>query len=298
MARIAYIDKSFQAKTLAVIAQANAICAEYAAQGLNMTLRQLYYQFVARGLIRNKQTEYDRLGSIVNDARLAGLLDWNYIVDRTRELDDLAHWSDPPQILEAVASQFRINKWATQENRPEVWIEKEALAGVIEPICRELDVPFLAARGYISQSAAWQAGQRMNGYVRAGQTPWVLHLGDHDPSGIDMTRDNEDRLLLFGVPIELKRLALNMDQVEQYDPPPNPAKMTDSRVGTYLDRFGDQSWELDALEPTVLAGLIRDAVAELRDDALWTEAVAEEEAHREKLQAVSDRWDDVTEYLS
>lgn len=298
MARIAYIDKAFQPKTLAVIAQANTICAEYASQGLNMTLRQLYYQFVARGLIRNKQTEYDRLGSIINDARLAGLLDWDYIVDRTRELDDVSHWKSPTDILEAVADQFRIDKWARQENRPEVWIEKEALAGVIEPICRELDVPFLAARGYISQSAAWQAGQRMQGYVRAGQTPYVLHLGDHDPSGIDMTRDNEDRLLLFDVPIELRRLALNMDQVEQYDPPPNPAKLTDSRVGSYLERFGESSWELDALEPTVLADLIRNAVMELRDDALWQEAVDEEDEHKTKLQAVADRWDDVTEYLS
>ena len=191
-----------------------------------------------------------------------------------------------------------VDKWARQDNMPEVWIEKEALAGVIEPICRELDVPFLACRGYVSQSAAWQAGQRMRGYVKRGQTPYVLHLGDHDPSGIDMTRDNEDRLLLFDVPIELKRLALNMDQVEQYDPPPNPAKMTDSRVGSYLDRFGSQSWELDALDPSVLAGLIRDAVAELRDDDLWDEAVAEEEEQRTMLTAVSERWADVTDYLS
>ena len=298
MARIAYIEKTFQAKTLAIIAQANAICAEYAAQGLNMTLRQLYYQFVARGLIRNKQTEYDRLGSIVNDARLAGLLDWNYIVDLTRSLDSLPHWQTGQDAIDTIRDVYLFDKWADQEYRPEVWIEKEALAGVIEPICRELDVAFFAVRGYNSQSAAWQAAQRFKRYRRNGQEPVLLHLGDHDPSGIDMTRDNDDRLTMFGVGVDVRRLALNMDQVEQYDPPPNPAKMTDSRVESYIEQFGYESWELDALEPTVLADLIRNAVDELRDDALWQEAVEEEDRQREYLTRIVDRWDDVTDYLS
>ena len=297
MPRIAYTDKGFQPKTLAIIRQANVICAEYAAQGLNMTLRQLYYQFVARGYIANKQTEYDRLGSIVNDARLAGLLDWEYIIDRTRTLEVQPTWSSPASVLSAVADQFRIDKWKGQARRPEVWIEKEALAGVIEPICIELGVSFMAVRGYNSQSAAWQAAQRFRDYRRRGQEPVLLHLGDHDPSGIDMTRDNDARFAMFGQATEVRRLALNMDQVEQYDPPPNPAKMTDSRVGSYIDRFGDLSWELDALEPTVLAGLIRDAVAELRDDDLWGEAVTQEDEHRRLLADVSGRWDEVKEFL-
>jgi hypothetical protein len=298
MPKIAFVEKSFQPKTLAVIAQANAICAEYASQGLNMTLRQLYYQFVARGLIRNKQSEYDRLGSIVNDARLAGLLDWTYIVDLTRELDTLPHWNSGAEAQKSIAEWYLFDKWAMQDHRIEVWIEKEALAGVIQPICRELDVPFFAVRGYNSQSAAYQAALRVVKHKKAGQSPLILHLGDHDPSGIDMTRDNTERFEIMGQSVEVRRLALNMDQVEQYDPPPNPAKMTDSRVGSYIERFGYESWELDALEPTVLADLIRNAVEDVRDDALWQEAIELEEEHRRVLQQVSDRWDDVTDYLS
>jgi len=298
MPKLAFIEKTFQPKTLAVIRQANAICAEYAAQGLNMTLRQLYYQFVARGLIRNKQTEYDRLGSIVNDARLAGLLDWNYIVDLTRSLTTLPHWNSGAEAQQSIAEWYLFDKWASQERRVEVWIEKEALAGVIEPVCRELDVPYYAVRGYNSQSGAFEAWKRVIQRERNGQQTLIIHLGDHDPSGIDMTRDNRDRFLMMGRPVEVKRIALNMDQVEQYDPPPNPAKLTDSRVGDYMARYGASSWELDALPPDVLTELIRDAVAEVRDEDAWREAVATEQEHRRVLEAVSDRWDEVTEYLS
>src|SRR5262245_37159888 len=131
MARIKYREKRFSAPRLAVIAQANAICAEYAAQGYDLTLRQLYYQFVARGLIANRQTEYKRLGDIIDEARMAGLLDWDYIVDRTRYLRTQNTWEHPSDIISASASQFRIDKWEHQPYRIEVWIEKDALVGVI-----------------------------------------------------------------------------------------------------------------------------------------------------------------------
>lgn len=293
MARIKYRHFDFKPATIEVIVQANVICAEYAAQGLTMTLRQLYYQFVARGYLRNKQTEYNRLGSIINDARLAGLLDWDYIVDRTRELESVPHWDDPPDVLKAVADQFRIDKWARQDRRVEVWIEKEALAGVIEPICRRLDVPFMAVRGYNSQSAHHEAALRFKGYEATGQEPLLLHLGDHDPSGIDMTRDNGDRLEVFGVWTEVRRLALNMDQIQEYHPPPNPAKMSDSRIAGYLDLYGWESWELDALPPDVLTDLIRDAVDGVRDDDIWAEDVAIEEEHRRFLSAAARQWETV-----
>lgn len=329
--RRCYTPKKFGPAALRTIAQAEQICSQYAADGYDLTLRQLYYQFVARGLIANKQTEYKRLGSIVNDARLAGLLDWNYIVDRTRNLSDLAHWDNPAEIVAAIASQFRLARWDRQPVRVEVWVEKEALAGVVQRVCQRLDVPFFACRGYVSQSESWAAGQRVGRYVRSGQRVVILHLGDHDPSGIDMTRDNSERLLDFvlkdhvrgagrsmiasevgrdmakvfylqldyegQMPVEVKRIALNMDQVEEYEPPPNPAKLTDSRVAGYLDRFGDQSWELDALPPDVLARLIEDEVEVLRDENLWSEAAAEEEEHRELLGLASTHWPEVVSFL-
>lgn len=132
---------------------------------------------------------------------------------------------------------------------------------------------------------------------RSKQVPVVLHLGDHDPSGIDMTRDIADRLALFSGGVEIKRLALNMDQVEQYSPPPNPAKTTDSRYIGYIDLYGDESWELDALEPSVMAGLIEDAVKQLRDDDVYEAVLAEEEQEKERLRAISDRWAEVADFL-
>ena len=284
---IEYTKKRFNEKSLKMIEQANAIIEEYQAEGFDLTLRQLYYQFVARDLIPNKQIEYKKLGAIINDARLAGLISWEAIVDRTRNLQRLAHWTGPKEIVQSCAHQFRIDMWKNQENRVEVWIEKDALVGVIANICNELRVPYFSCRGYTSQSEMWSAGQRMEDYVNNGQTPNIIHLGDHDPSGIDMTRDIDDRLELFMGGLHVNRIALNMDQVRKYNPPPNPAKITDTRAKNYILTHGNKSWELDALEPRVLEALIRNAVTNLRDDAAWAEAEAEEAKHRKTLEAVA-----------
>lgn len=298
MPKIRYIEKHLSADRLATITTVNRIITEYASQGFLLTLRQLYYQFVARDLIRNNLQEYKRLGDVVNDGRLVGLIDWEAIVDRTRNLKALAHWDDPAQIVDACAKQFRVDKWADQPHRIEVWIEKDALVGVIETVCEELDVPFFSCRGYTSQSEMWAAARRLRSHQkRDGQVPIILHFGDHDPSGKDMTRDIEDRLRLFMGGTEVKRLALNADQIERYNPPPNPAKLTDSRAGAYIAEFGRESWELDALEPAVIADLIRDAVMGLRDPDLWAAAVEREDRHRDLLAQASDRWTDVVDLL-
>lgn len=281
-----------------LIERCNTIIADYTAQGFVLTLRQLYYQLVSRDVIPNKQTEYKRLGSIVNDARLAGLIDWLAIEDRTRDLRSLNHWDEPSEIVQACADQFRVDLWEGQPYRPEVWIEKDALIGVIEGVSNELDVPHFSCRGYTSQSEMWVAAQRLKKYARAGQKPIIFHLGDHDPSGKDMTRDITDRLRLFMGGIPVKRLALNMDQVEQYEPPPNPAKTTDSRYAAYIADFGEESWELDALEPTVIAALIRTAIEALIDKGVWAERQEQIKEGRATLGKIARGWDDVQEFLS
>lgn len=297
MPKIKYREIAFLPATLALVKRCNAIIAEYTAQGFVLTLRQLYYQLVSRDVIANKQSEYKRLGSIVNDARLAGLIDWTAIEDRTRDLRKLSEWTTPSEIIEACASQYRIDLWEDQEHRPEVWIEKDALVGVIEGVCNELGVPHFSCRGYTSQSEMWEAGRRLKGYLTGGQTPVIFHFGDHDPSGRDMTRDIVDRLALFMGGVEVKRLALNMDQVEEYEPPPNPAKTTDSRYEAYIAEFGGESWELDALEPAVIATLIRDAVNALIDRKKWRKREAEVEESRRILGLVAEKWDDVAARL-
>jgi len=296
---ITYVHKDFQPKTMALIERANAIIAEYQAQGYKLTLRQLYYQFVARGLLANVQRNYKRLGSILSDARLAGLVDWDAIEDRTRNLDRFPTWQSPESIVEAVAQQFRLDLWADQANRVEVWVEKEALAGVVGQIAERLRIDCMACRGYMSQSEMWDAAiRRFADYQAHGQAIHLLHLGDHDPSGIDMTRDIGDRLALFlDEPISLTRLALNMDQVEEHQPPPNPAKVTDSRYEGYAILYGEESWELDALEPTTLDALITGAVDAVRDDGLWEVSLQREQEDRARLRVVADQWSEVCEFL-
>ena len=294
-----YIDKNFSAASRGVIDMANVIIEEYQAQGFTLTLRQLYYQFVSRALLPNTQRSYKRLGSIVNDARLAGLIDWNAIVDRTRNLASAPHWDTPGEIIESAAQGFHLDLWEGQEMRVEVWIEKEALVGVIENVCRELDVPWFACRGYVSQSEQWRAGKRAATHAADGQDVVILHLGDHDPSGIDMTRDNESRLDLFSRRgrVTVQRLALNMNQVDQYSPPPNPAKTTDSRYEGYIAAYGDESWELDALEPRVISALIGDAINEHLDEDLFQARKDEQEEGRTALLAAASSWDEVVAWL-
>ena len=300
MPKIQYIRRRFQPAALKMIAQANAIIEVYRAQGFRLTVRQLYYQFVSKGLLANTVRNYGRLASLVNKARLNGDVDWDAIEDRTRNLSKLPHWVDPPDILTAVAEQFRIDKWASQPYRIEVWIEKEALAGVFEGVCQEERVPFFCCRGYTSQSEMWSAAMRLIAYTRNSkhQKPVILHFGDHDPSGIDMTRDITERLEMFGCPLILKRLALNMDQVKQYNPPPNPAKEVDPRFVGYLNQYGDESWELDALEPRVLADLVRGAIKGLRSNKSgWKKVTALEEEHKKLLKLTADEWSSVSGYL-
>ena len=268
--------------------------------GYALTLRQVYYQLVARAIIANNERSYKNLGSLISDGRLAGLIDWTAIEDRTRNLRQNSHWDSPGDIVSACADQFQFDKWADQDYYVEVWVEKDALVGVVGQVCDTLDVPYFSCRGYVSQSEMWVAAQRFLQATRpTPQRPgWsregvVLHLGDHDPSGRDMSRDIQDRLALFGVEPEFKRIALNMDQIEQYDPPPNPTKLTDSRCNAYIEEFGNECWELDALRPDVIGALIQDEVTAYCDIPRLEQARQREEEARSLLMAVADDWDQI-----
>jgi len=296
MSKICYIEKRFSAGSEKLINQANKIIADYAGQGFKLTLRQLYYQFVSRALIKNIPTEYKRMGSIINDARLAGLIDWKAIEDRTRNIKGNTHWDSPGEIVRSCADDYTIDMWEGQKFRPEVWIEKDALIGVIERVCRNLDVTYFSCRGYTSQSEMWAGAQRLLWYAKQqGQTPIIIHLGDHDPSGIDMSRDILDRLTLFMGGMKVNRIALNADQIKKYNPPPNPAKTTDSRAAGYIEKFGDESWELDALEPAVMEKLIKKTVLKLRDEDAYEQCVEKQKEGRDRLQEVADELEDSEE---
>jgi len=287
--KIEYEEKNFRVKSLKMIQMINGVIIEYEQQGFTLTLRQLYYQFVSRDFIPNTQASYKRLGELLNNARLAGLVDWDAIIDRTRNLKAQPFWNSPASIIRACANQFEIDLWVDQEFAVEVWIEKEALIGVIEPICNKLFVPFFACKGYVSQSEQWAAGRRfLERMQERNQMTIVIHLGDHDPSGIDMTRDNGRRLKMFSeFSCTIKRIALNIDQVKKYRPPPNPTKMTDSRSQPYVDKYGSYSWELDALEPRVISQLIEDEIKVWCDEDSFNKRKELSKKGRDKLRKVA-----------
>jgi len=300
-----YVPKKFSPKVLEVIDAANEIIEEYQAKGFVLSLRQLYYQFVSRDLIPNKQSEYKRLGSVVNDARLAGLIDWSAMEDRTRNLVAPSTWESPSEIIQACANQYSSDWWKGQAFYVETWVEKDALLGVIEYATRPWQLPYFSCRGYTSASEVWGAARRIGRKIAAGKEVIVLHLGDHDPSGCDMSRDIEGRLRLFlngdgldADQLEVRRIALNMSQIEEYDPPPNPVKFTDSRAKGYEAAHGDESWELDALSPEVLAELIESNVQAVLDDEAWHAQREAQTSGRAQLQEVAYRWPDVVDFVN
>lgn len=279
---------AFTAESRERIATADAILTSYAKEGLRLTLRQLYYQFVAHHALPNTERSYKNLGELVSKARLAGLLDWEAIEDRVRQPQEARHWSSPAEFADLAVAAYRLPRWEGQDHYAELWVEKDALAGVLSPLAREYHVTLMVNRGYSSQSAMYESAQR---FLAADRPSLALfYLGDHDPSGEDMVRDVADRLEMFGVQdLEVRKLALTMEQVRQYKPPPNPAKMTDSRASAYVAEHGRQSWEVDALPPQVLQQIIRRAFDAIVDREAMDAIIEREDRHKDALRRAAKR---------
>lgn len=297
MAFYSYITKRFTRDSIALINIANAIIDEYQGAGYTLTIRQLYYQLVARDHIANNLKEYKRVASLFNDARLAGEMDWDAIEDRTREFVRRSRWSSGSGILHSAADSFHMDMWENQNSRPFVIVEKEALVGVFERVCNKYDVPLLAARGYPSVSVVREfVEEDVLPAIHDDKQVVILHFGDHDPSGIDMSRDLQERFDLFlesyAGQYEFTRCALNMDQIKRQRPPENPAKTTDSRFDSYRRKFGTSSWELDALTPTYLSNLLKEHIELSIDGHAWEKRRAQIEGIRSRIRAIANEFED------
>lgn len=286
--------KSFNMRqaTIDRIADCNDILDEYAGHGLRLTIRQLFYQLVSRAMIDNTMREYKKLVALCTKAREAGEMDWSAIEDRERKVLFPSHWSNLASILHTAQHAFRVDLWANQEYHVEVMLEKNALSGVLEDTCDDLDVRLIPNKGYPSASMMYGHAKRLYDKADNSKTPVILYLGDHDPSGLDMDRDLFSRLLTYsnGVYFEFHRIALTMEQIHEYGPPPNPTKLTDSRAADYIAEHGYDSWELDALDPLVLRELVDDWVHDYRDQEQWDEDYAAQEADRTALKAFIEDW--------
>lgn len=276
----AFRIKRFNTSSKTKLVLCNEIIDDYLSQGLRLTLRQLYYQLVTRNAIANQEREYKNLSTLVSDARLAGLMDWSAIEDRVRRPQHASEFDGLDELVEAALSSYRLPRWSTQDSYAELWVEKDALAGVLSPLADEYHVTLMVNRGYSSQSAMYDSARR---FIHARKPGVLFYLGDHDPSGEDMVRDIQDRLGMFGANVRVEKIALTMSQIEEHNPPPNPAKLSDPRAAAYIAIHGNESWEVDALPPNILSDLIRNAFDDIVDREAMDAIMEQEESDKTRL---------------
>ncbi len=274
------------------IEHAQAIADEYAEDGLTLTLRQLYYRMVATGLCGNGQKIYKNIGAQLTKARYNGDFCPSLIEDRGRSVEKGSFVEDSATLEDGIAGALTAlynsprwyierDRWIGQDYHCSVWVEKEALSGVFAPTCKDLGVSFQACKGYpsISQLWEWMALVAKSQEVNGHHTAVILYAGDHDPDGLQIPKTIANQLSILGaqenapecfrhrtLDIEVAPFALTMEQIEEHNPPPFPAKPTSSRFAKYLEATGTtDAWELDALEPLTLRDLIRTNVDDYFD---------------------------------
>lgn len=244
-----------------------------------MTVRQVYYQLVARQIIKNQDSQYKRISRILVDARKDGAIPWDWIEDRLRRPRAVSMWEDLTDFGTDAVQAYRRNVWTEQPRYFETWLEKDALSGIFEDLLRPYGVTLNVGRGYDGWDSIRNAAQRMGDGRRAA----VLYFGDFDPSGEDMKRSLEDRLAYFGCMPDIVKCALTAEDIARYQLPPDPAKRTDTRAAEFIAKNGDISVELDALPSAVLRQRIRQEV-EARLDMSALEATRRLEAtERQRL---------------
>ncbi len=286
MAKIRFRDLEFREDTIEIIVKMNKVLAEYSGR---VSVRQIYYQFVARGWIENTQKSYDRIQDVATKARYAGMIDWDAIEDRNRAAQRPSEFKSGAAALKTLYEDFRLDRWKGQPFYVEIWVEKAALAGVLATVSDVFHVTMMINRGYSSASAMKESADRIRFRSGLFARPVVIYLGDHDPSGEDMVRDIRERLIEFGCPqwLDIRKLALTMAQIEEYKCPPNPTKVTDSRATAYIEKYGNSSWELDALPPDTLEEMLADAVKSYIDKGKMDAVITRENQIKAALKKVA-----------
>ncbi len=289
--KIKYINHKFSKKSTDLLTKANNIIEEYQEQSYKLTLRQLYYQLVARDIIPNKDAQYRKLSGLLTNARLAGVVDWSAIEDRVR-VPKRPYWVvDVEDALRDTIGSYRLDRTEGQEYYIEVWTEKDAISNILYRITAKYGVRLMVNRGYSSITAMHDAYKRLKAEKDWGKKLVVLYGGDHDPSGLDMIRDIIDRFSIFGLTdIEVVPIALTMPQIQQYNPPPNPAKISDPRAESYIENFGGTSWEVDALEPPVLAQIVEDAILKYWDETKYKSILKREKKEVKALRKFAKKF--------
>jgi len=275
------------------------ILEEHEAIDIRLTNRQFYYQLVGKDLIPNALEIYKRICVFLTDSRYAGRIDWDSIEDKERESKKPSDWENVNSIIESAIYSYRLPRWEDQKYYLEMYCEKKAGINTLKPIADKWHIHFGFNKGYSSSSAMYELSKRIGDQIEEGKKVRILYFGDHDASGLDMVRDIHKRLSEFLTAghcvydilgddeddpnFQVIPVALTMEQINKWNPPPNPAKMTDPRAKWYIERFGKVSWELDSLRPLELRKIADKSVLEFVDVDKYNVWIEREDKEKQAL---------------
>lgn len=245
--------------TKAEMAERREALFDIVAEQQPMTVRQVFYQATVRGVIEKTEAGYAKVQTLLADMRRDGELPYQWLADNTRWMRKRTTYSGPEQALLRTARFYRKSLWDEAGAYVEVWLEKDALAGVVVDVTAEYDVPLMVSRGYASLSFLHSAAANM---VAEGRPCYIYHFGDFDPSGVNAAEKIEETLndLSPTAEIYFERIAVTPEQITRWDLPTRPTKISDSRSKSWGG--GDKSVELDAIEPDSLRAMVREVIEE------------------------------------
>lgn len=268
-----------QKQSLELLAQVQNIINSY---DFALTLRQIYYQLVAKQIIPNKQEYYRKLSRICVTGRDEGILPEEAFADRLRVVDKPGAWLDLNSFMETVKRSYNKDKWQNQPKYLEIWTEKDALRSVLTEITYPYDVSLMVARGQLSRTAIYEASQRYK--AKADKECYLYYCGDNDPSGLSIYDSIKNRLNAFGVSINCERIALTQEQIEEYNLPSDPGKQSDPNYDKFVALYGDDLVvELDSLPPDILRDIIKEAITKNIDSGLLVQVQQMETEEQAKL---------------
>ncbi len=274
--------------TKQIIEETKKTIAEY---DTAITVRQLYYRLVSAHTIPNTINSYKNFDRILSKIRKMGLIQDGQIVDNSKPATFPNVFEDLPDFLITASQSYKRNHWQTQSNHIEVWCEKDALSGILQPICSEYQVPLVVGRGYQSLTNKKKAAERFKEFHANGKSNTILYLGDFDPSGLDIVRDLKENLSALGTNPQIKQVALTLEQIKKHKLPPILTKESDPRTANYITKYGDIAVELDALPPTELRKLISSAIAKFIDGKSWDKSKETEQTEQIKLNQLISQFD-------
>jgi hypothetical protein len=262
---------------------------DYAKAHGPVTVRQLYYQAEVHDVpgIGKDENGYAKVQRQVLQLRRDGRLPYWCISDATRWMRKPRTHDSIESALNEAAKSYRRNLWLHSEHQIEVWLEKDALAGVVYPVTAACDVPLMVSRGYTSETFAYEA---VEGYA-SDRRHTILALYDYDRSGHDAAASLREKVQRFademGKRVDFKLLGLHGRQVREWGLPTRPHKRATTADRKWPDAV---ACELDAMPPDDLRALVRDAIEEYLPADELARLTVIEDAERETARQVVESW--------